>query len=35
MDEPRIHFAINCASVSCPELLNEAFKNKMEKTIGY
>lgn len=24
-DEPRIHFAINCASVSCPLLLNEAF----------
>ncbi len=23
--EPRIHFAINCASVSCPPLLNEAF----------
>ena len=26
MDEPRIHFAINCASVSCPKLLNEAFE---------
>jgi hypothetical protein len=24
-DEPRIHFAINCASVSCPKLLNEAY----------
>lgn len=24
-DEPRIHFAINCASFSCPNLLNEAF----------
>jgi len=24
-DEPRIHFAINCASVSCPPLLNQAF----------
>jgi len=24
-DEPRIHFAINCASVSCPKLFNEAF----------
>ena len=24
-DEPRIHFAINCASVSCPKLRNEAF----------
>jgi len=26
MDEPRIHFAINCASVSCPQLFNEVFK---------
>ncbi|TXE10256.1 DUF547 domain-containing protein [Algoriphagus aquimarinus] len=25
-EEPRIHFAINCASVSCPPLLNEAFE---------
>ncbi len=25
MNEPRIHFAINCASISCPRLLNEAF----------
>ena len=24
-DEPRIHFAINCASVSCPQLLNSAY----------
>ena len=24
-EEPRIHFAINCASYSCPPLLNEAF----------
>ena len=24
-EEPRIHFAINCASVSCPNLRNEAF----------
>ncbi len=23
--EPRIHFAVNCASVSCPRLRNEAF----------
>ncbi len=23
--EPRIHFAINCASFSCPRLLNEAY----------
>lgn len=26
MGEPRIHFAINCASISCPKLLNEAFE---------
>lgn len=26
MDEPRIHFAIVCASISCPELRNEAFE---------
>ena len=26
MDEPRIHFAIVCASYSCPKLLNEAYK---------
>ncbi|WP_308990928.1 DUF547 domain-containing protein [Mariniflexile litorale] len=25
MDEPRIHFAIVCASVSCPKLSNEAY----------
>ena len=25
MEEPRIHFAIVCASVSCPKLLNEAY----------
>jgi hypothetical protein len=25
MNEPRIHFAINCASFSCPPLLNEAY----------
>lgn len=24
-NEPRIHFAVNCASVSCPKLFNEAF----------
>ncbi|QNH03971.1 DUF547 domain-containing protein [Pseudomonas sp. B11D7D] len=24
-DEPRIHFAVNCASVGCPALRNEAF----------
>lgn len=27
-NEPRIHFAINCASFSCPPLLNEAFTAK-------
>lgn len=26
LDEPRIHFAINCASVSCPKLRHEAFE---------
>lgn len=25
MNEPRIHFAIVCASASCPKLLNEAY----------
>ena len=25
MDEPRIHFAINCASISCPKLSDRAF----------
>lgn len=25
MNEPRIHFAINCASISCPKLLQTAF----------
>lgn len=24
-DEPRIHFAVNCASIGCPALRNEAF----------
>lgn len=24
-DEPRIHFAVNCASLSCPSLMREAF----------
>ena len=34
MDEPRIHFAINCASFSCPKLLNEAFtSNRLEKQL--
>lgn len=26
--DPRIHFAVNCASVSCPKLLNEAYNPK-------
>jgi hypothetical protein len=25
MNEPRIHFAIVCASIGCPRLLNEAY----------
>lgn len=24
-EEPRIHFAVNCASISCPKLLNRAY----------
>jgi hypothetical protein len=34
-DEPRIHFAINCASFSCPPLLNEAFfPDKLEDQLN-
>ncbi|EIA08564.1 DUF547 domain-containing protein [Flavobacterium frigoris] len=34
MGEPRIHFAINCASFSCPNLLNEAYTEaKIEKQL--
>jgi len=34
MNEPRIHFAINCASYSCPNLLNEAFTaSKMKEQL--
>jgi hypothetical protein len=34
MNEPRIHFAINCASYSCPKLLNVAFTAaEMEKQL--
>ncbi|MEM6686849.1 MAG: DUF547 domain-containing protein [Bacteroidota bacterium] len=34
MNEPRIHFAINCASFSCPPLLNEAFTaEKLEEQL--
>ncbi|TNJ43873.1 DUF547 domain-containing protein [Tamlana fucoidanivorans] len=29
MQEPRIHFAIVCASVSCPNLQNEAFQSSI------
>jgi hypothetical protein len=37
MNEPRIHFAINCASYSCPRLLNTAYTSEnvealLEKT---
>ena len=32
--EPRIHFAINCASTSCPKLLTEAYKaEKLEQQL--
>lgn len=35
-EEPRIHFAINCASVSCPPLLNEAFvSEKIEAQLSH
>lgn len=27
-NEPRIHFAVNCASIGCPALLNDAFTGK-------
>lgn len=33
MNEPRIHFAINCASVSCPKLLNTAFTASNVETL--
>ena len=34
MNEPRIHFAVNCASVSCPKLYNKAFTaNQLEKQL--
>lgn len=33
-DEPRIHFAINCASISCPKLRNEAYsEQKLESQL--
>ena len=32
--EPRIHFAVNCASIGCPALLNEAFTgDQLEKQL--
>jgi len=32
--EPRIHFVINCASMSCPKLLTEAYKaEKLEQQL--
>jgi len=32
--EPRIHFAVNCASVSCPVLRNEAYEpEKLEQQL--
>jgi len=32
--EPRIHFAVNCAAKSCPKLLNEAFTaSKLEQQL--
>lgn len=32
--EPRIHFAINCASMSCPKLLTEAYRaEKLEQQL--
>ncbi|WP_299130270.1 DUF547 domain-containing protein [uncultured Winogradskyella sp.] len=35
MDEPRIHFAIVCASESCPKLQNEAFtSNNLEEQLA-
>ncbi|MEE3034632.1 MAG: DUF547 domain-containing protein [Bacteroidota bacterium] len=27
--EPRIHFAINCASISCPKLSNNAYRSNL------
>jgi len=34
MNEPRIHFAINCASFSCPNLANKAFtEDKLEQQL--
>jgi hypothetical protein len=36
MNEPRIHFAINCASFSCPNLANEAYtEDKLEQQLTH
>lgn len=33
-DDPRIHFAVNCASISCPLLLDEAYEaEKLEQQL--
>ncbi|MEO7961705.1 MAG: DUF547 domain-containing protein [Ginsengibacter sp.] len=33
-DEPRMHFALNCASISCPKLRNEAYEaSKLESQL--
>ena len=33
-EEPRIHFAVNCASKSCPKLANRAFvSNKLDEQL--
>ena len=29
MGEPRVHFAINCASISCPNLRLEAYRSEL------
>ncbi|MEE8450922.1 MAG: DUF547 domain-containing protein, partial [Thermoguttaceae bacterium] len=35
LGEPRIHFAIVCASIGCPRLLNEAYTpEKLEAQLG-
>ncbi len=35
MNEPRIHFAIVCASISCPRLLNEAYMaDRLDKQLS-
>lgn len=32
-NEPRIHFAVNCASVSCPKLLNQEYTSSNLNTL--